>query len=307
MGQEFCKGCDENCLSTNIEGDFSYKQILKQPVEKLVFKSSENNDNIFYDNMNKSIPSILITQNKIKENEKNTEVFKYDFKDNENNNYYNNFTNNSFNNTYKTNNKNSNDINTSFDYNCNINFFNSEVDVKKLTDIILKYKINLIIKYLRKFVVMKNKILKEIIIENYTNNNSNSFLSLLKNQNNKKKILEEPDINISPNNDYLFIGHKFNNKKEGYCLEIYPDINARCFAEYKDGKKNGLCRFSIMNVDTSYCYFGEARDNKINGFGYFENCQNGTKYKGEWKNSLRNGYGIENYDDGSFYEGEFLN
>ena len=147
---------------------------------------------------------------------------------------------------------------------------------------------------------MKNDILKKVIIENYyiTPNTIN-------NNYNKINKLQLPDIDISPKYSYTFIGHKFNNKKERYGLEIYSIINARYFGKFKNGKKNGLCRFSIYNQENSYFYFGEVYNNNIKGFGYYENIKNGTKYEGDWDNSMRKGYGIEYYEDTSFYKGQF--
>ena len=263
MGQDFCNGCEDNCLS-NLEGDLSKQQSINKPEENLIFKNSEYNDN-------RTSPSILYTQNKINDTSKNIEAIDYN-----NNNYYINKMNYPF-------------------------IFNNCIDKKKLYEIIFNYRIKLLIKYFRKFKILKYKELKKVIIENFFISTS----ELSPNYNNKYNI--QPDIDLSPKNNYIFVGHKFNDKKEGYGLEIYSDINARYFGGFKNGKKNGFCRYSIYNSEKSYYYFGEVLNNKIKGFGYYENCKNGTKYEGDWKNSLRSGYGIEYYDDGSLYKGEFFN
>ena len=260
MGQEFCSGCEDNCLS-NLENDFSNNNNMNKPEENIIFKNTD-----FYFPTNQS----LLTQNKI-DDVKNTETC-------DEIPYYINKMNHPY-------------------------MFNKDVDKKKLYEIILKYKIILLIKYFRKFKSLKYRILKEVVIENYYSNPLDS----IENNNNNKNIYQQPEIDISPKSNYIFIGHKFNGKKESYGLEIYSDINARYFGGFKNGRKSGFCRFSIYNIEKTYYYFGEVLDNKISGFGYFENCKNSTKYEGEWKNSLRNGYGIEYYDDGSFYKGEFIN
>ena len=36
------------------------------------------------------------------------------------------------------------------------------------------------------------------------------------------------------------------------------------------------------------------------------NSKKGLKYEGYWKNSMRSGYGIEQYKEGSIYKGMFL-
>ena len=259
MGQDFCKGCEDNCLSDNLEGNFSNKQYFNQPEENIIFKNSEYTDN-------KTNPSIIYTQNYIN-----------DIKGTDS---YINKTKNPY-------------------------ILDNSIDKNKLNEIIFNYRIKLLIKYFRKFKILKNNILKKIIIENYYISPSDKINEL--NNNTKYNQMQQPEIDLSPKNSYIFIGHKFNNKKEGYGLEIYSDINSRYFGGFKNGKKNGFCRYSIYNIENSYYYFGEVFNNNIKGFGYFENCKNGTKYEGDWKNSMRNGYGIEYYEDGAIYKGEFYN
>ena len=255
----------ENNCFSNLEGDLSNKQLFNKPEENIIYKNSEFTDN-------KTNPSILFTQYQMNENYKETE--------NQIKNYY----------------------NSKMKY---PHIFNNSIDKKKLNEIIFNYRIKILIKYFRKFKILKYNTLQKVIIENYYI--SPKQLPKKDNNNRKYNNSQQPDIEISPKNNYLFIGHKFNDKKEGYGLEIYSDINARYFGEFKNGKKSGFCRFSIYNQENSYYYFGEVFNNNIKGFGYFENCKNGTKYEGDWKNSMRNGYGIEYYEDGSFYKGEFFN
>ena len=248
MGNEFCKGCQDNCLSGALEQDFSNKN---RPEENIIYRNSE------YAN-NKTTSYILYTQNQITDNNNKSENYMLQ----------------------KT-----------------PRIYNNTIDKKKLNEIIINYYVRILVRYFRKFRFLKQKMLKQIIVENYyiseneTNNNINSIL----------------DIDILPKNNHLFIGHKFNKKKEGFGLELYPDINARFLGQFKNGKKSGFCRFSTYNSETSFCYLGETLNNKINGFGYYENSKKGTKYEGEWKNSMRNGYGIEHYEEGSIYKGTFLN
>ena len=265
MGQEFCKGCEDNCLSNDLEGNFSNKQFFNKPEENIIFKNSEFTEN-------KTNQSILYTQNQINDyNKKNENSYKL---------YYQN--------------------KMKYPY-----IINNSINKNKLNEIIFNYRINLLIKYFRKFKILKYNILKKVIIENSYVTPSDSTLK--NSRNNKMNNNYQIDIELSPKNSYVFIGHKFNNKKEGYGLEIYSDINARYFGGFKNGKKQGFCRFSIYNNEKSYYYFGEAFNNNIKGYGYFENCKNGTKYEGDWKNSMRNGIGIESYEDGSIYTGEFYN
>ena len=250
MGNEFCKGCQDNCLSGLLEQDFSNKN---RPEENIIYINSE------YMN-DKTSPSILYTQNQIIDNSRIDTLRR---------------------------------INT------------TTVDKKKLNNIILNYYAKILVKYFRKFKFLKQKALREIIIENFyispIKPEENTFR---KNPNKNNDII---DIDICPNTNHVFLGHKFNYKKEGYGLEIYPDINARFFGYFKNGEKTGFCRFSIYNIENSFYFFGQALNNKISGYGYYENNKKGVKYEGQWKNSTRNGYGIEHYEEGSIYIGTFLN
>ena len=58
MGNEFCKGCQDNCLSGMLEQNLSNK---KKPEENIIYINSE------YMN-DKTSPSILYTQNQINDN-----------------------------------------------------------------------------------------------------------------------------------------------------------------------------------------------------------------------------------------------
>lgn len=277
MGNEFCKGCQDNCLSNALEQDFSNNN---RPEEHIIYKNSE-----YFEN--KTSPSILFSQNPIGDNNKSENYI----------------------------------LNTQ-------KMTTNGIDKKKLNNIILNYHANILIKYFRKFKILKQKILNQIVIENYfispftsrlkTQNKENS--SIFNNINNNitttsinnlnktytMNINTELDIDISPKNSYIYIGHKFNDKKESYGLEKYSDINARYFGFFKNGKKCGFCRFSTYNKEVSFIYFGQVLNDKINGYGYYENSKKGLKYEGYWKNSMRNGYGIEQYKEGGVYKGTFL-
>ena len=266
MGQDFCKGCEDNCLLNDMEGDFSKNQYNK-PEENIIFKNSEYTDN-------KTNQSILYTQH-LNSNNKSIEYLYKDPK------YYNNKMRYPF-------------------------IFNNSIDKKKLNKIIFNYRIKLLVKSFRQFKILKYNALQKVVIENYFISPS-ALTTKVDNISNNSKNFDQPDIDLSPKNNYLFIGHKFNDKKEGYGLEVYSDINARYFGGFKNGKKNGYCRYSIYNSEKSCYYFGEVLNNKLRGFGYYENCKNGTKYEGEWMNSMRNGYGIEYYENGSVYKGQFYN
>ena len=115
MGNEFCKGCQDNCLSGALEQNFSSNN---RPEENIIYKNTD------YIN-NKSTPSILYTQNQISENR--TEIY----------------------------------INQS-----KPRVLTNTIDKNKLNNIIINYHVRILVKYFRKFKFLKQKILKEIVVEN---------------------------------------------------------------------------------------------------------------------------------------------
>jgi hypothetical protein len=109
-------------------------------------------------------------------------------------------------------------------------------------------------------------------------------------------------VNLIPDKKYLYIGTKFNNKKDGLGLEIYPDSQAKYFGRFINGKRVWAGKFVINNDDYSYYYNGEIKGVYANGFGWHENIKEQVYYEGMWKNSKKEGYGIEKYIKLSNYD-----
>ena len=274
MGQNFCKTCDHGCPLSCCEGDLSKKN--NKPFDEHIYyinhdfeqEKTQNNDK--YPSFNSySNNNVSINTNYIfTNNKKNLEY--------QNENYPRNI--------YSNNEE---------------PLFHNNVDQKELSKIIYNYHIKLLFKYFRKFLALKKKSLNEIVIED-------NYITLTTSNDNIKNISNyPPDIDLMPLNNYLYIGNKFNNKKEGYGMEIFHDIDAKYFGTYINNKKNGYCKFKINFEEKNYYYLGEVSNNLIKGYGFYENLQNNIKYEGYWRNSMREGIGIENYEDGSVYCGEF--
>lgn len=45
---------------------------------------------------------------------------------------------------------------------------------------------------------------------------------------------------------------------------------------------------------------------KANGYGIYIHI-NGAKYEGNWKDNVQHGFGIENWNDNSKFEGHYVN
>ena len=146
----------------------------------------------------------------------------------------------------------------------------------------------------------------------------------------KKKInsdikLKWGTIEIAQNN-YLYIGQLFNDKKEGkgviidskkiFVGEFYCDLKNGLGITYnKDLKKANefIYSFDIMKADKGKIYFyngdkydGQLKDFKREGKGKYY-YKSGEKYEGEWKNNAIDGKGILHLRDKTTYIGEFKN
>ena len=54
-------------------------------------------------------------------------------------------------------------------------------------------------------------------------------------------------------------------------------------------------------------YEGQVINNRREGKGFFYYTEEGKSYNGEWKNDMREGRGIETWEDGDKFEGYFIN
>jgi hypothetical protein len=102
--------------------------------------------------------------------------------------------------------------------------------------------------------------------------------------------------------DSLYIGNYANNKRNGQGKLILSD-QSYYEGNFIDGLYDGNGYFRNKN----YIYKGEFSKGKKHGKGKLENLLKKTVYEGEFKNDMKNGYGIEKYNDGSIYKGSFKN
>ena len=181
---------------------------------------------------------------------------------------------------------------------------NEEVIIDKLHKIFLKYNIKLLRKIY--FRISKNKL----------NNKDNNLYEEEKEEIfqyneedemfNDELIIEDSEVNLYPENKHIFIGSKINNLKEGNGLEIFKNANAYYFGQFIKGKRFGYCKYTINNKNNNYIYKGEVDGIYANGYGHLINYETNLKYEGEWKNSLKDGIGIETYQK-NYYQGDFKN
>lgn len=184
----------------------------------------------------------------------------------------------------------------------------------KLKNIYIKYNIRLIQKITN--IINKNKNKTDIkIIKDNTNkiniNNNNSEPEIFINNEELESFDElkdsnENEINLFPDKNYIFIGFKKNNLKNGYGLEIFKKFNSYFFGQFINNKRCGYCKYIINNKSQNYKYEGEALGLYAQGYGLYTNDETTTIYEGEWDKSLKHGFGTEHFKN-NYYEGNFKN
>ena len=99
-----------------------------------------------------------------------------------------------------------------------------------------------------------------------------------------------------------YLGYWVNDKREGYGENCYANGN---FYEgnYKNGKKEGKGNYKWKNGDE---YEGEWKNDMKEGEGKYK-CANGDYYEGNFKNDKINGNGTYFWANENSYEGEFKN
>ena len=100
--------------------------------------------------------------------------------------------------------------------------------------------------------------------------------------------------------DSIYIGKYLNTKRNGIGKLILSEHSV-----YEGNFKNGLFDGKGYYKDKNYIYKGEYLLGKKSGKGKLENLETKTIYEGEFKNDMKNGYGIEQYSDGIIYQGYF--
>jgi len=175
-----------------------------------------------------------------------------------------------------------------------------EEQLDKLRNIYLKYNLKIFKRIFLK--IMKNKNEKNGINNNLGINQYPEEYEEFNNEFN----LEELDVNLIPEKKHIFIGSKINNLKNGYGMEIFKNFNSYFFGQFINGKHLGFCKYIMNNKNANYKYEGEVDNIHATGYGRYLNNETGISYEGEWKNSLKNGIGIESYKN-NIYKGSFMN
>lgn len=239
----------------------------EQKKTQLYSKNSNNNNNNL-DNINNNLDNINNNLDNVNNNVDNinNNINYY------NNNYNNNFNNNSLNNSNEFSMKGKNNENT------------EDISARKIT------------KLFRKFLEAKKLSHQQIIKENSNIPTSEYTIGL---------NMDKLNINLAPEENCIYLGNKFGDKKDGLGLELFNNSNAVYFGRFRNGKRIELGKFTISNQINEYTYGGEVQGIYARGFGLFYDKKKFRDYEGFWDNSMKSGYGIEKYKDNSEYKGCF--
>ena len=273
MGEEFCKGC-RDCTNNNEEEDFS-KQ-ANPPLTNLnnpFFLNNKTNNSI-NDISQQNNESFLNNYNHKNESYTTTNNSRIPLGELEDNKNY----------KLKTNN--------------NINGDESDIDRERLNEIKKEIYSKKIQNAFRRYKEEINNSHQSLIKE-YTSIPSSEYILDLNNN--------DLDVDLAPEVNCLYLGTKFRNEKDGLGLEIFNNTNSKYFGIFKKGKRIEVGQFATNNDFKEYYYNGQVKGIYATGYGLFKDSRNNIYYEGMWKNSMRNGYGIEIYEDKSEYRGTFLN
>ena len=100
--------------------------------------------------------------------------------------------------------------------------------------------------------------------------------------------------------DSIYIGNLVNKKRNGQGKLILAD-QSYYEGNFKDGEFDGNGFYRTKN----YIYKGQFIAGKKNGKGKMEIFSTKSIYEGEFKDDMKDGYGIEKYNDGSIYKGYY--
>ena len=253
IGTKFCQGCNNNICGDGKsygESDLTNNNnipisntanpfLLKNGTNELTRDqklNNENNENSF-NNYNK-VDSYMTSVNSHLPPEEEQKKFQLYSKNNNNITNMDNMDNiNNNDNNYNENNNNNYNDNSSD----NSNEFSLRGEGQNIEDISARK----ITKLFRKFLNAK-KLSHQNLVQEFSNISSSEYIIGLNH--------EELTVNLAPEENCLYIGTKFNNKKDGLGLEKFGNSNAIYFGCFRNGKRVTLGKFKISNQLAEYNY-----------------------------------------------------
>lgn len=109
------------------------------------------------------------------------------------------------------------------------------------------------------------------------------------------------DLFFNLGSNVFYRGGWKNRQRDGLGMMRWSDGD-EYFGEWRENKMNGIGKYH--NNSTGSKFFGYFVDDFISIYGQ-ELWSDGSCFEGEYRNNLKDGFGFLNFDDGSFYTGEF--
>jgi hypothetical protein len=178
------------------------------------------------------------------------------------------------------------------------------------------------IKQIKRTIRKKNKLIGSGFLDSFNSKKKKYTIKFGEdyNENNDEDITELYMIgdNIDENNPHLtlpdgkYYGDIEDNKRNGQGVMKYRDGDEYT-GHWKDDKRNGMgiMKWTYIGDNSNHgnpipiIYVGEFKDDNFNGHGKLK-YNNGFTYIGEWKNGMKNGYGLA-YDKKQHFIGDWNN
>ena len=147
--------------------------------------------------------------------------------------------------------------------------------------------------------------------DNYYNNlndNDNNDNNNLENNNNNIKLKQVNNFGKEiDDKSYDILNEGFSktiiDREKNFCIK-YFDNGSVYIGQTKNDKCNGHGKYISTKGDITNGFF---KDNYLQGYELIERKRNNAIFEGEFDKNKFNGYGIENFEDGSTYYGQYKN
>jgi hypothetical protein len=214
------------------------------------------------------------------------------------------------------------DINEDENYNYNINYYNNsnrnKAVYKGIKIVMHVIKVKMVLKWKMFFKEMKLlqyiHNLKRIQPIYHNVSTDETTLTSINNNNNNNNINTHLQL-FAYHKQYpsVYLGTKTKNKgKDGFGIEKFNNNSytiAQYIGAYSNNTAHGYGIFTTYNEHHTQLtsYSGEFVNAYANGFGIYINEIKSIKTYGIWYNDIQHSIAIEEWKDGSIYEGEFHN
>eukprot|EP00434_Breviolum_minutum_P022831 symbB.v1.2.020145.t1/scaffold1642.1/size107908/4 len=122
-----------------------------------------------------------------------------------------------------------------------------------------------------------------------------------------EEIKMKKELQLSPSKSYKFrtgavyTGEWLNNERHGFGTQVWKD-GAKFTGYWAQNFAEGAGKFQHANGDV---FVGNWKSNAAHGVGQYVHAHRGITISGEWQEDLQHGYGVEMWQGGARFEGQF--